>query len=156
MIFLFAARPCNRTTDPWVSSSPASTISVTIRQPPASTMTIASRNGVARASTNPITHSRTPETALTAPRAFPGDFIDNGAPAGATAYSRDKLYFQEASSSFAAVPARRSLESFGGSHFGRSDSAVWPRETQRTPRGVHQRLLRHPASRPYSEPGAGA
>ncbi len=33
-------------------------------------------------------------------RAFPGDFIDNGAPAGAAAYSRDKLYFQEASCFF--------------------------------------------------------
>src|ERR1700730_12384593 len=133
MIFLFAASPCNKMTDPCTVSSPASLISVTNRQPPASTTTVVSRNGVARASTNPATQSRPAETTRSAPRVFAPDFTGNAGLAGAAGYSRDKLQFQEASFLFAAAPAWRSFESSGGSHFGRSDSAVWPRETQRSP-----------------------
>jgi hypothetical protein len=68
-------------------------MSVTRRQPSASTITVVSRNGVARASTNPTTQSITPVAARAQPRAF----IVVGRPAGIAARTRDKLVCQEAS-----------------------------------------------------------
>src|SRR6267142_2553892 len=145
MIFLFAESPCSSTTYPRTSSSPRSITSVTSAQPATRTITVVSRYGVARASTNPTTQTAIPSTARKPVRRF----IPSSLARLAATRPRDKLL----------VPALRFLAAelawrpFGFHlHTGASDSAVWPRQTQRSPRGVHQWLLRSAASWPHSQP----
>src|SRR5258708_31922713 len=119
--------------------------SVTNGQPAARIITLVSRYGVERASTNPTTQSATPSPARKPFRRFIAPCLARLA----AIRTRDKLV----------VPVLRFLAAelawrpFGFHlHLGASDSAVWPRQTQRSLRGVHQRLLRSAASWPHSQP----
>src|SRR5260370_19960509 len=95
---------------------------------------VVSRYGVACASTNPIMQSTTPSAARSP---FRRSIVAHVALLAAVD-ARDKLYVP--ASRF--VPAALARRPFGfHAHPGASDFAVWPRETQCSPRGVHQRLL---------------
>src|SRR5215469_2260287 len=93
MILLFATTPCRSTTAPSAASCPRSTTSVTMRQPPASIITVVTRYADVRANTNPAIPSATPTPTRTTARPLTTPDLHGGfACAPGLAYDpRDKL-----------------------------------------------------------------
>src|ERR1700737_3768864 len=141
MIFLLAASPWIKITEPCGSPETGSTTSVIRRQPLAA---------IRRASANPTTQSKTRMAARTPARVFiacPGT--------GAASEARDKLDFSQAEPLLWNAAAWSSFE-FVDTYPRASDFAVWTGETQRAQSCFHKWLLRLAASWTHSEPRASA
>src|SRR5580658_4817325 len=116
-------------------------MSVTKRHLPASTRNVCDWKGTGSASSSPSAQSPAPTTA----RSILFVFIAADRRGSVADALRDKLDFHQTSGLFLRGTSWSSFEP-GDSYSRGSDSAVWPRETQRPPHRLHQWLFRFAAS----------